>query len=86
MRDDLFNNDSDIADFRFDDTVVAVFDDMVRRSVPGYEAMIQTIGLLVQTYGQDNTNYYDLGASTGATTLALALNNKSKNNKLHCCR
>jgi tRNA (cmo5U34)-methyltransferase len=81
MRDDLFNNDSDIADFRFDDTVVAVFDDMVRRSVPGYEAMIQTIGLLVQTYGQDNTNYYDLGASTGATTLALALNNKSKNNK-----
>ena len=81
MRDDLFNNDSDIADFRFDDNVVAVFDDMVRRSVPGYEAMIQMVGLLVRTYGQDNTNFYDLGASTGAITLALALNNKSKNNK-----
>ncbi len=81
MRDDLFNNDSDIADFRFDDTVVAVFDDMVRRSVPGYEVMIQMVGLLVRTYGQDNTNFYDLGASTGAITLALALNNKSKNNK-----
>ena len=81
MRDDLFNNDSDIADFRFDDTVVAVFDDMVRRSVPGYEAMIQMVGLLVRTYGQDNTNFYDLGASTGAITLAIALNNKSKNNK-----
>jgi tRNA (cmo5U34)-methyltransferase len=81
MRDDLFNNDSDIADFLFDDTVVAVFDDMVRRSVPGYEAMIQMAGLLVRTYGQDNTNFYDLGASTGAITLALALNNKSKNNK-----
>ena len=48
---------------------------------PGYEAMIQMVGLLVRTYGQDNTNFYDLGASTGAITLALALNNKSKNNK-----
>ena len=32
-------------------------------------------------YGQDNTNYYDLGSSTGAITLSLALNNKSKNNQ-----
>ncbi len=80
MRDDLFNNSSDIVDFRFDESVVAVFDDMVRRSVPGYEAMIQMIGLLTRTYGKDNTNYYDLGSSTGAITLALSLNNKSKNN------
>ena len=81
MRDDLFSSNNDIADFRFDDKVVAVFDDMVRRSVPGYEAMIQMVGLLVRTYGQDDTNYYDLGTSTGAITLALTLNNKSKNNK-----
>ena len=32
-------------------------------------------------YGQDNTNYYDLGSSTGAITLSIALNNKSKNNQ-----
>ena len=76
MRDQLFNNSSDIADFRFDEEVVSVFDDMVKRSVPGYESMIQMIGLLTRTYGQDNSNYYDLGASTGATTLALSLNNK----------
>ena len=37
MRDKLFNNNSDISDFRFDESVVAVFDDMVKRSVPGYE-------------------------------------------------
>jgi tRNA (cmo5U34)-methyltransferase len=79
MRDQIFNNQSDIADFRFDESVVAVFDDMVKRSVPGYEAMIQMIGLLTRTYGKDNSNYYDLGASTGATTLALALNNKRAN-------
>ena len=82
MRDELFNSSSNISDFRFDESVVAVFDDMVRRSVPGYEAMIQMVGLVARTYGKDHTNYYDLGASTGAITLALALNNKHNNNKL----
>jgi tRNA (cmo5U34)-methyltransferase len=81
MRDNLFNNQSDIADFRFDQDVVKVFDDMVRRSVPGYDSMIQMIGLIARMYGQDNTNYYDLGSSTGAITLSIALNNKSKNNQ-----
>ena len=82
MRDKLFNSQGDISDFRFDESVVAVFDDMVKRSVPGYEAMIQMIGLVARTYGKDHTNYYDLGSSTGATLLSLALNNKHKNNKL----
>ena len=82
MRDKLFNKNSDISDFSFDENVVAVFDDMVKRSVPGYEAMIQMVGLVARTYGKDGTNYYDLGSSTGATTLALALNSKYKNNKL----
>ena len=52
MRDKLFNSNSDISDFRFDESVVAVFDDMVKRSVPGYEAMIQMVGLVARTYGQ----------------------------------
>lgn len=81
MRDNLFNKQSDIADFRFDQDVVKVFDDMVRRSVPGYDSMIQMIGLIARMYGQDNTNYYDLGSSTGAITLSIALNNKSRNNQ-----
>jgi tRNA (cmo5U34)-methyltransferase len=50
-------------DFTFDASIVNVFDDMVRRSVPGYQSMIEMIGLMVKTYGQNNTNYYDLGAS-----------------------
>ena len=81
MRDDLFNNNVDITDFRFDKKVVKVFDDMVRRSVPGYDSMIQMVGLVARMYGQDNTNYYDLGASTGAISLAISLNNKHKNNQ-----
>ena len=81
MRDKLFNINSDISDFRFDESVVVVFDDMIKRSVPGYEVMIQMVRLVARTYGKDHTNYYDLGSSTGAITLALALNNKHKNNK-----
>ena len=80
MRDKLFNANINIADFRFDKNVVEVFDDMVRRSVPGYDSMIQMIGLIARMYGQDNTNYYDLGSSTGAISLAIALNNKYINN------
>ena len=80
MRDKLFEANIDIADFRFDKEVVEVFDDMVRRSVPGYDSMIQMIGLIARMYGQDNTNYYDLGSSTGAISLAIALNNKHQKN------
>jgi len=78
MRDDIFKITDDITNFNFDKKVVAVFDDMVRRSVPGYETMIQMIGLMTRNYGQDNSNYYDIGASTGAVTMAMALNNKNK--------
>ena len=81
MRDKLFEANIDIADFRFDKGVVEVFDDMVKRSVPGYDSMIQMIGLIARMYGQDNTNYYDLGSSTGAISLAIALNNKNQNNQ-----
>ena len=81
MRDDLFKSHNDIANFRFDESVVEVFDDMVKRSVPGYGSMIQMVGLVARMYGKDHTNYYDLGSSTGAITLAISLNNNHKNNK-----
>ena len=51
MRDNLFDNNIDIADFRFDEDVVKVFDDMVRRSVPGYDSMIQMVGIVARMYG-----------------------------------
>jgi hypothetical protein len=40
------------------------------------------VGLMVKTYGQDNSNYYDLGASTGTISLALGLNNNHNNNQI----
>ena len=82
MRDQIFTKENDLVNFTFDKSVVNVFDDMVRRSVPGYQSMIEMIGLMVKTYGQNNTNYYDLGASTGAVSLALSINNPHQHNRI----
>lgn len=35
-----------LVDFAFDDAVAAVFPDMIRRSVPGYETVVPMTGLL----------------------------------------
>lgn len=82
MRDQIFSQAHDLVDFTFDANVANVFDDMVRRSVPGYQSMIELVGLCVKTYGQDDTNYYDLGASTGATSVAISLNNTHRNTQI----
>ena len=82
MRDQIFNQQNDLVDFTFDKQVANVFDDMVRRSVPGYQSMIEMVALMVKSYGQNNTNYYDLGASTGAISLALGVNNPCENNRI----
>jgi len=60
-----------IQDFCFDSAVVDVFPDMIQRSVPGYQTIIQTIGKLAARYQQSHSNYYDLGCSLGAATLAM---------------
>ena len=71
-RDQLFAHARDmIVDFVFDENVVRVFPDMIRRSVPGYESIIMLLGLFAQEYVKPNTQLYDLGCSTGAATLAL---------------
>jgi tRNA (cmo5U34)-methyltransferase len=59
-------------DFAFNDDVVAVFDDMITRSVPFYREIQMMILELAKEYVKDNTNIYDLGCSTG-TTLALLI-------------
>ena len=62
---------AEIAGFTFDDRVVSVFPDMIKRSVPGYESVIGMIGTLAEQYVQANTRCYDLGSSLGAATLAM---------------
>jgi len=82
MRDEIYKDKVDISKFTFDQKVVDVFDDMVLRSVPGYKQMIELIGLAGRTYPVINSNVYDLGCSTGAATLAVAANLKSKSVKI----
>lgn len=58
--------------FRFDAKVARVFDDMIRRSVPGYAATVAMSGWLAARFAQPGTACQDLGCSLGATLLACA--------------
>ncbi|WP_338517388.1 carboxy-S-adenosyl-L-methionine synthase CmoA [Alteromonas gracilis] len=71
--DNIYANPlSKVADFKFDESVVDVFPDMIQRSVPGYETIIHTIGELAKSTVTDNSNVYDLGCSLGAASLSVA--------------
>jgi len=71
-KDDIYSQYRErIADFVFDKNVVSVFDDMIRRSVPGYASVIAMTKVFGERYGQSDSNCYDLGCSLGAGTLAL---------------
>ncbi|WP_286266705.1 carboxy-S-adenosyl-L-methionine synthase CmoA [Thalassotalea atypica] len=65
------NPHGQVKDFTFDAQVVEVFPDMISRSVPGYNTIIDTIGRLSQHYVTDHSTVYDLGCSLGAATLAM---------------
>lgn len=60
-----------VSRFAFDQRVVDVFPDMIKRSVPGYATIINMIGNLAERYVQANSVCYDLGCSLGAATLAM---------------
>ena len=71
-KDSLYANPlGEIAAFKFDEAVVNVFPDMIRRSVPGYGAIISAIGMLASRFSQENSICYDLGCSLGAAALAM---------------
>lgn len=60
-----------VAEFAFDEQVAAVFPDMIRRSVPGYPAIVAMIGLLAEQHAQPDSRLYDLGCSLGAASAAM---------------
>ncbi|MCK5818434.1 MAG: carboxy-S-adenosyl-L-methionine synthase CmoA [Psychromonas sp.] len=62
---------NNIDEFSFNEQVVEVFPDMIKRSVPGYEKIIETIGILTKKCAIANSNLYDLGCSLGAATMAM---------------
>ena len=71
-RDDLYARPREqLVDFVFDETVARVFSDMIRRSVPGYDAIVPLLGLFAECFAQPHSRCYDLGCSLGAATLAM---------------
>lgn len=68
------------ADFVFDEKVAAVFPDMLRRSIPGYPAIIDMIETLTTRYAQNGSNLYDLGCSLGASSLSMLRGLKNNSN------
>lgn len=74
-KDRLYSNPLEkIEDFKFDKEVVDVFDDMIHRSIPGYDAIVSMIGVLAEHYVQPETVCYDLGCSLGAVTRSISSN------------
>lgn len=72
QRDQLYAHpQAELTQFRFDEPVVRVFPDMIKRSVPGYSQIIAMTGLLAGRFCQDNSLVYDLGCSLGASSLAM---------------
>jgi len=58
--------------FEFDDKVTAVFQDMISRSVPGYELLVRQIGLYADVFVTPGSQIYDLGCSLGEVTQVIA--------------
>lgn len=57
--------------FVFDDQVATVFADMIRRSVPGYDLILQALPWLAARVVQPGSTIYDLGCSLGAAAQAV---------------
>src|SRR6187401_2980084 len=70
-RDDIFSRPQRPSDFKFGQTVVSVFDDMVVRSVPFYLEIQRMMTEIATDFAAPGTNVYDLGCSTGTTLINL---------------
>ena len=71
-RDNLFSTpQKPVTPFEFNDRVAAVFDDMIRRSVPAYDEILRRQVQLIARFHQAGTRIYDLGCSTANLGLGL---------------
>jgi tRNA (cmo5U34)-methyltransferase len=71
-KDSLYSTPVDqISAFKFDESVVNVFPDMIQRSVPGYQVIISAIGLLASRFTHAGSVCYDLGCSLGSASLSM---------------
>lgn len=69
--DTLFDQAQAVVDFQFDERTVAVFADMIHRSIPAYASLLQMTAVVAGQFLQDDDHVYDLGCSLGGVSLAL---------------
>ncbi len=82
-KDNVFSDPlSQIVDFKFDKKVADIFEDMLKRSIPGYASTVSMIGVIADRFFQSATNCYDLGSSLGAATLAVRRKIEGRNGKI----
>ncbi|RUM33211.1 MAG: tRNA (cmo5U34)-methyltransferase [Desulfobulbus sp.] len=70
--DRLYSNGRIAEDFTFNDSVAEVFDDMLDRSIPFYQTVIELTAALIRQLAAPGSRVYDLGCSTGTTLLVLS--------------
>jgi tRNA (cmo5U34)-methyltransferase len=72
-RDRVFSRPlRDVKSFEFNETVARVFQDMISRSVPGYDLLLRMIGLYADIFVQPGSRVFDLGCSQGEASLLVA--------------
>jgi len=80
MKDDIYARKLDwVENFKFDDAVTHVFQDMITRSVPGYRTTLAMIGVIADRFVTEDSVVYDLGCSLGAGTVIAANANPNLN-------
>ncbi|WP_345969163.1 carboxy-S-adenosyl-L-methionine synthase CmoA [Sulfurimonas sp. HSL1-6] len=70
MEDKVFNKPIE-KQFEFDEQIAAVFDDMLKRSVPFYEEAMALTKRFALAYLPEGGRLYDLGCSTASTLLSI---------------
>jgi tRNA (cmo5U34)-methyltransferase len=70
-KDELFNKPI-LKQFEFDKDVASVFDDMLNRSIPFYNEMLDLTTSFVIKYSNEGSIVYDLGCSTASTLIDIA--------------
>lgn len=82
-RDDIFEKSSGNGTFEFSEKVVGVFEDMIRRSVPGYGLTLTAIEAVAGREVAEGCQIYDLGSSLGASVEAAWQGVKGKRVSIH---
>jgi len=75
MKDKLFEKPIK-KQFEFDEDVASVFDDMLSRSVPHYEDMLNITTSFALKYTKEHSVIYDLGCSTATTLINISKNSQ----------